>query len=50
MYAFKVFVSTLILILMFFVFWAGLKGDKGTKVSAAIVSFVYTLAIIAIWG
>ena len=50
MYAFKVFVSTLIIMMIACIFCAGFTGNKSTKIVAAVMAIVYGLAIVAIWG
>ena len=50
MYAFKVFVSTLIVGMIAVIFYAGFKGDKSAKMTSSIMAIVFALAIIAIWG
>lgn len=51
MYAFKVFVSTLIIIVILLISWACLKSkDKSGATIACILLIVNALSIIAIWG
>lgn len=50
MYAFKVFVSTLIALMIIIVFCAGFKANKSGKMVSAAIAIIYALAIVAIWG
>ena len=50
MYAFKVFVSTLVLIMVLIVTYAGLVAPKKQKTTAIIMDIIYALCLIAIWG
>ncbi len=50
MYAFKVVVSTIIMIMMLFMMYAWYKSEASGRMAAALVFFVYALGLIAIWG
>ena len=51
MYAFKVFVSTLIILVILLLSWAGLKSrEKSGATIACILMTVNALSLIAIWG
>ena len=50
MYAYKVFTTTIMGILMISLLWAGLKADKSGKIVTLIMFAVQALGIIAIWG
>lgn len=50
MYAFKVFVSTIVIILMLTMFYIYFKSDKNGKTVSMVLAMVYALSIVAIWG
>lgn len=51
MYAFKVFVSTLIILVILLLSWACIKAkDKSGTTIACILMIVYALSLVAIWG
>ena len=50
MYAFKIVVTTLILIVAVIIAYTGLKSPKQTKTAAIIVEILYAMCLIAIWG
>ncbi len=51
MFAFKVFTTTLIALLMLIIFFNGLKvTDNSTKMVSLIMFVIQSFAIIAIWG
>ncbi len=50
MYAFKVFTSTLIMIMIALMFYTAFKSDKTGKLVSCLMGIVYALSIIAIWG
>ncbi len=50
MYAFKVFVSTIVFIMVLVVTFSALSASKRTKITAMIIDIIYALCLIAIWG
>lgn len=50
MFGFKVFVSTLIVIMTFLVAYAGFKAEKNGKIISTSMLVIYALSIVAIWG
>ena len=50
MYAFKVFASTLMMIMIALMFYCAVKNDKAGRVVTLLMAIVYGLGIIAIWG
>lgn len=50
MFAFKVMVSTLVIVLMIFLIVSGTKSNESGQKIAAILVLVNALSVIAIWG
>lgn len=50
MFAFKVFTSTLVAIMMVSLFYSGYKSDKSGKIVSILFAVVYGLCIIGMWG
>lgn len=51
MYGFKVFVSTLIILVILLLAWAMLKSEeKSGKTIVCILMIVHALSLVAIWG
>ena len=50
MYAFKVFVSTILLLMVLIITYASFNMPKRSKITAIIIDIIYGLCFIAIWG
>lgn len=50
MYAFKVFTSTLMIIMIALMFYSAYKNEKSGRITALLMAIIYALGIIAIWG
>ena len=50
MYAFKVFVSTLVMIMIGLMFYSATQSEKKGRLAALLMAVVYGLCLIALWG